>query len=268
MNVSIVIPVSNRAHLVGAAIDSALAQTTPCEVIVVDHGSTDDIARVISRYGHRIRYIRRDTDTGPVACWLDGARHATGDYIHFTYDDDWIQPTFIERCIAEFRDDVAFVYTRATLHASDGKTSQLLRHPRGLRRVQDVVRYLLATPLTISPGCALFRREDVLRHLLPEVPGACGPYGVGSGVGEDLLLLLLTTLRYPSYVHVPEFLADFLGHEASITTHALQNGHSAEISNAYSVAKCYYLEQPHAVRRPHGVSKLLFRVQWNLRRMW
>src|SRR5665647_743491 len=95
---SIVIPVFNRAHMVRRAIDSALEQTVPCEVVLVDHGSTDDIGGVVSAYGSRIRYVRREKDQGAIACWRDGVEQATGELVHITYDDDWLQPTFVEQC--------------------------------------------------------------------------------------------------------------------------------------------------------------------------
>ena len=50
--VSIVIDNFNYARFVGAAIDSALAQSyAPVEVVVVDDGSTDHSREVISSYG-------------------------------------------------------------------------------------------------------------------------------------------------------------------------------------------------------------------------
>ena len=57
--VSVMIPAYNRAGLLGAAIDSVLAQTfDDFEIIVVDDESTEDIRAVTDRYGDRVRYAR------------------------------------------------------------------------------------------------------------------------------------------------------------------------------------------------------------------
>jgi len=259
MRTSIVIPVFNRAHLVHRAIDSALEQTVPCEVVLVDHGSSDHIGDVARRYGSRIRYLRREHDHGAIAAWRDGIEQATGELVHITYDDDWIQPTFVERCQELLRPEVAFVYTRATVHDTEGRPIELLhRHPAGIRPIREIVHHLMRTPLTISPGSALFRRSDALRNLLLEIPGAGGDYGKGSGVGEDLLLFLLTSLHYPAYAHVPEPLADFLAHPGSITIGAQLAGRTDRLAAAYSTAKAYYLRQPGALR-PSPVRELLSR---------
>src|SRR5947208_8973491 len=59
--VSIVIPVFNRAGMVRAAIDSALAATVPVEVVAVDDASTDDTWEVLRGYGDpRVRPVRME----------------------------------------------------------------------------------------------------------------------------------------------------------------------------------------------------------------
>ena len=259
--VSIVIPVFNRSHLVRKAIDSALEQTYPCEVILVDHGSKDDIETVVKSYGNKIRYIRKDVDYGPIAAWRDGAEHATGEYLHFTYDDDWIEPKFIQECLKHFSPEVAFVYTRAYL-SNDGNLEPHLKHPRGMHKVSYIAKYLLTIPLTISPGCALFRRNDVLDNLLHSVPGAEGAYGKNSGVGEDVLLFLLTTLNYKYYVHVPKALAGFLSHDGSITIDAISSGKRSLIEASYRRAKEYYSSKITSVPMPKGIEKLFFKAHW------
>jgi glycosyltransferase involved in cell wall biosynthesis len=258
--VSIVIPTFNRANLVRRAIDSALAQTVPCEVVVCDHGSTDSTPEVARSYGERIRYIRRETDQGPIACWRDGIENATGELVHINYDDDWIDPRFAERTAPLMGADVAFVYTRVLLHFQGSSvTGGLLAHPVGKRPVEEIARHLLRSRLTISPGCALFRRSDLLENLLPEVPGADGVYGKGTGVGEDLLVFLLTTLQYPSYVHLPEPLSHFLAHPSSITVNAKIRGRNRALREAYAHAKRYYLSRPGSVSLR---SDLSWRLKW------
>src|SRR5262245_54894066 len=56
--VTVIIPTFNRAHCVGDAIRSALAQTNrDLEVIVMDDGSKDATPEVVARFGDQIRYF-------------------------------------------------------------------------------------------------------------------------------------------------------------------------------------------------------------------
>ena len=57
---SIIIPCYNNEDFVGEAIESALVQTwRDVEVIVVDDGSSDRSAEVISGYSDRVRCVRQ-----------------------------------------------------------------------------------------------------------------------------------------------------------------------------------------------------------------
>ncbi len=262
---SIVIPTFNRAGLVSHAIESALAQTYPCEVIVCDHGSTDATPDVAARYGDRIRYIRRSEDRGPIVCWRDGLEYASGDVVHLNYDDDWIDPEFMAKCIALLHDDVGFVYTQYALHEmATGSIALSSRHPAGIRPMRDIVRHLLRTPLTISPGCALFRRKDTLKNLLLEVPGASGIYGKNSGVGEDLLLFLLTSLDYPRYAYVAEPIAHLTAHPQSITINAIASKNYDQLSAAYANAKTHYYHQPRSEHPRTLALSIVDYISWQI----
>ncbi len=264
--VSIIIPTFNRANLVTRAIDSALSQSYPCEVIVCDHGSTDNTPAVVSVYGNNIKYIRREVDNGPIVCWRDGLENASGDIIHFNYDDDWMEPKFIEKTLKLLNDDVGFVYSRCFLYSLNNNVTIGNIHPRNINTMVDIVKFLLLSSFTLSPGCAIFRKNDALKNLLLEVPGAKGKYGKNSGVGEDLLLFLLTSLDYPKYAHIDEPLVHFLGHAESITINSILSGNKTELQNSYDNAKKYYLAQPKSIKVSLStINRVLFKIDWNLR---
>lgn len=92
--VSVVVPVFNRAHLVGPAIDSILAQAPgdwSMDVIVVDDGSTDDLAAALQPYGSRVTCVRHSTNAGAAAARNTGVAAAGGDYVAFLdSDDEWL----------------------------------------------------------------------------------------------------------------------------------------------------------------------------------
>ncbi len=88
--VSIIIPTYNRAAMVEQAVASALNQThRNIEIIVVDDGSTDDTATVMSRLiDERVRYIRREQNRGAQAARNAGVTAARGSLIAFLDSDD------------------------------------------------------------------------------------------------------------------------------------------------------------------------------------
>ena len=90
--VSVIIPTYNRAHCLGEAIDSVLAQDPPAdEVIVIDDGSTDATPDVLAGYGDRITVLRQ-ANAGAGAARTAGLRQASGDWITFLDSDDLWYP--------------------------------------------------------------------------------------------------------------------------------------------------------------------------------
>jgi glycosyltransferase involved in cell wall biosynthesis len=91
--VTVVIPTRDRAHLVGRAVRSALAQTLPgLEVVVVDDGSADATAAAVAALGDaRVRLLRRERPGGPSAARNAGIRAARGRWVAFLdSDDEWL----------------------------------------------------------------------------------------------------------------------------------------------------------------------------------
>jgi glycosyltransferase involved in cell wall biosynthesis len=100
VRVSGVIPVRDRAALVGRAIDSALAQQSVAfELIVVDDGSKDATPAVLAGYGERIVAVSQPP-TGRSAARNAGIARARGEWIAFLDSDDAWLPDKLARQLA------------------------------------------------------------------------------------------------------------------------------------------------------------------------
>lgn len=89
--ISVVIPLYNKATSISSTLECVLNQTlTDWEVVVVDDGSTDDSANIVSSMDDtRIRLIRQP-NAGVSAARNRGAIEAEGDFIAFLdADDEW-----------------------------------------------------------------------------------------------------------------------------------------------------------------------------------
>jgi glycosyltransferase involved in cell wall biosynthesis len=95
---SVVIPVHDRAAVIGRAIASVLAQTfAGFEVVVVDDGSTDDsVAAARAVADDRVRIIRLDHE-GEQAARAAGTRRAHGTWIVHLDADDELAPGMLAR---------------------------------------------------------------------------------------------------------------------------------------------------------------------------
>jgi glycosyltransferase involved in cell wall biosynthesis len=108
--VSVIIPVYNRAHLVARTIESVLSQShAACHVILVDDGSTDGTHEVVSaRFPDpRVRVLRQE-NRGVSAARNAGLAAATGDYIAFLDSDDVWRPWKLAvqiACLDRLRDE-------------------------------------------------------------------------------------------------------------------------------------------------------------------
>ncbi len=105
--VSIIVNNFNYARFVGAAIDSALAQSyAPVEIIVVDDGSTDNSRDVISRYGDRVSAIFKPNG-GHASAFNTGFRASHGSIVMFLDADDALLPNAVEEVVRAWRPGVA-----------------------------------------------------------------------------------------------------------------------------------------------------------------
>lgn len=140
---SVVIPVYNRADVLGVAIQSVLAQSDQdFEIVVADDGSRDDPKAVCGAFNDpRIRYVRR-ANGGGGAARNTGIDYANGALIAFLDSDDTFLPHHLEtmrRLLAGTTSTAG--YARMIVDRGDGKA--ILKPPRALAPGEDMATYLL-----------------------------------------------------------------------------------------------------------------------------
>ena len=129
MDVSVIIPALNAERTIARAVRSALSQTVQTlEVIVVDDGSTDRTAAIISdliNHDSRIRLIRHPWRQGVSSSRNDAIAVAAGEWIAVLDADDWYGPLRLERLLRHAREnDLDGVIDNLT--RVDAETQQVL----------------------------------------------------------------------------------------------------------------------------------------------
>lgn len=183
-SVSVVIPTHNRAHLLGAAIESALAQTSPPEeIIVVDDGSTDGTAELVRSFTRKnVRYVwqpRRERS----AARNVGIDLARTPWIAFLDSDDFWDANHLESLEFAARPDVAAVYSGYRQSRGPGQPNlRITRAGRSGDLFQDIA---FERASIITSG--LMVRRDALREV--------GGFPLDLHIGEDWVVFLKLAAR-------------------------------------------------------------------------
>ena len=150
---SVIMPAYNRADTILRAVRSVLAQTyRDWELIVVDDGSTDETAALVSKLDPRIRVIRQNNQ-GITGARNTGLAASTGQYIAFLdSDDEWL-PHHLELCVAflDASPDQHFVTTELREDLGHGET---VRHYylELVRWYPEMARRIGSRALDLPPG--------------------------------------------------------------------------------------------------------------------
>jgi len=179
--VTCVIPAYNRARFLPRSIESVLGQDFPQserEVIVVDDGSTDGTARLLARYGEKIRVIRQE-ESGQGESIRRGILAARGEIIaNLDADDAW-KPRKLRRISEFFRrfPDVAEIIHRAEHVDERMNALRGLHSEDALHKIRMLPKHAAATA---------FARHDI--SSLKRLSEGCPPQPPARSV---LLMLLL-----------------------------------------------------------------------------
>ena len=98
----VVIPAFNAATTISETLASVMAQTLkPRDIVIVDDGSTDDLAGVIATLDMPVRLIRQD-NAGPGSATTRGMALLSTPFIATLDADDLWLPDKVERQLAHF----------------------------------------------------------------------------------------------------------------------------------------------------------------------
>jgi glycosyltransferase involved in cell wall biosynthesis len=171
-SVDVVVNNHNYGRFLGAAVDSALAQSHPhVRVIVVDDGSTDDSREILRAYGERIEVILKENG-GQASALNAGFARSEGNLVIFLDSDDVLYPDAATRVAAAFATDPDLVKVQYRMQVIDEhgeatgalKPSPHLPLPGG-----DVRRAEMVSPFDLVwlPTSGNAFRAGELRRIMP-----------------------------------------------------------------------------------------------------
>lgn len=233
-DISVVIPLYNKAAEISRAVHSVLAQTLPPrEIIVVDDGSTDGSAEIVEAIASPLVRVVRQENRGVSAARNRGIEMAAGYYVALLDGDDRWQPEYLQRVaelIARYPDCGAY----------------------GMGFMVDTDGHLTVGDTPQERGLVDFFRESMRRYVL--IPSAAtlqrdlvvdaGGFPEGMRMGEDQWLWTVLARRAPvafdprplaiySRTASNRSAAIFRPEETSHSLYELYDPEASDISNEY-----------------------------------
>ncbi len=166
VDISVVIPLYNKADYIGRTIDSLLKQTYDnYEVVVVDDGSSDDSVAIVKAFrSDKIRLIQKENG-GPSSARNKGIQEAKGQWIVLLDADDILLPHALT-CFAKMQQSHPHCkYFVGNFYDMFSNQDIRLGSYRKINRVLKNGFYYEATrELTETSGTAMFEKSLLLEE--------------------------------------------------------------------------------------------------------
>jgi glycosyltransferase involved in cell wall biosynthesis len=168
--ISVVLPVHNRAGVLGRAMHSVLRQTLhDFQLVVVDDGSTDaSVAVARSIEDQRITLIELGRNRGGNVARNAGIRAAKAPLIAFLDSDDMYLPEKLEQVVAEFDRDTGLQVLVDSFIKVQPSGARVERKNPVIRDRETFRRALFTRQLWKATPSITVRREAVLRVMFDE----------------------------------------------------------------------------------------------------
>ncbi len=206
MDISVVIPTFNRAHLLSRAVESVLDQSrSATEIIVVDDGSTDETGALMAGRFPGCQYIFQE-NSGVSSARNLGIKAARGEWIALLdSDDEWLPNKLKnqEKLIVE-QPYLRLCHTEEIWIRNDRRVNAMKKHAKsGGDIFQRCLPHCVISPSSVLIQRSLLFEVGLFDELLP--------------VCEDYDLWLRICARYPvGYVEKPQIIK-YGGHEDQLS---------------------------------------------------
>jgi len=186
LTVSVILTTHFRNEGLRKAIRQVLAQEyDDIEILIFDDSGEGYAEEVVDEYGS-IEYIPHSSNRGQIAGWNTGMQYASGEYIQFHDDDDWLFEDKIRKQIRLLEDNPSVGSVYCGIVDQNG-TEQL---PRESNR-GDVVEPALRQRLHQCQTTTMLTRRDVLEEVFP-----LKPYPAATDIALQLELCTRTEFDY------------------------------------------------------------------------
>jgi glycosyltransferase involved in cell wall biosynthesis len=159
-DVSVVIPTHNRVDYLEEAIASCFDDTTSLdiEVVVVNDGSSDGTLSYLDDLDDPRIYPIHQSPQGAQSARNKGMQAASGRYIKFLDDDDWLPPRSLSVEVARLEDSGADACHGRIRVCEEGRTSTRLAPET---EEADAAAAVLRESMWTAPHKYLFRRDAI-----------------------------------------------------------------------------------------------------------
>lgn len=189
--ISVIIPAYNCRKTIEKAVESALIQDVPLEILVIDDGSAESIDDLMEQYAtdSRVKYLKNEENIGVSATRNRGIEEAEGEWIAFLDADDYWAPGKLKKQIALLKDkQVVLCSTGRELMDADGNLTGRIIPVKENISYEDMLKQNW-----INNSSILVRKEVLIEFPLE-----------ADEVHEDYLLWLKVLKKYKTACAVNE----------------------------------------------------------------
>ncbi|AEM47330.1 glycosyl transferase family 2 [Acidithiobacillus ferrivorans SS3] len=218
--VTIAIPTYNRSAFLTEALDSALAQTFQnIEVIVSDNASTDNTLQLLGNYNYdRLIVIQQETNLGMMGNWNSCLNKASGELFLLLSDDDFLEPTAIEKMANIFRygmpdfdsSKIGMVYCKSRIVDGEGALIGYGKHGAEVESASLFVKQFFRCNRTVNPCGVMMRTSDIQ---------SLGGYdGLQYPLAADANAWMAIAIKRGNVACIDEVLTNYRVHTSNVTS--------------------------------------------------